>query len=414
LKLQQLQQMNLVYFKACLTIVAASGHHGESGLPGVSSVPRSPKQPRAQVGEYLLVSEMSFPRDLIESSVWSTRGWTFQEGLLSSRRLVFTEEQVYLECQEAGYCETAGRVNGQREDEVAMRRIYPWDILRHISMYTRRELTYEDDILNAFLGILAFYRKTEYPIYHHWGVPILTAIRERDFIAQQSYKECFLAGLRWACVKPGDRRAGSWPTWSWTAWKVSVTYDSAPRFGDALQNGESTVQVFLEYEPSPGAPSLLQFEACLPALLSPSNPFRHSRYINLLADVIPLRFERDAGGAYWATFDIADRTALQLPLELLCRMTDDLRERIEKGELTGFILGPSRICRKNNNIFEFVLVTQNTGHCHERIGHLAIDHSGQATIVTEQARAIVSPLNIGKWDLSSCFRNLERRMTRLG
>ncbi len=36
----------------------------------------------------------------------ATRGWTYQEGVLSNRRLVFTEEQVYWECRGMAVCET--------------------------------------------------------------------------------------------------------------------------------------------------------------------------------------------------------------------------------------------------------------------------------------------------------------------
>ncbi len=32
--------------------------------------------------------------------MWSSRAWTYQEGLLSRRRLLFTESQVYFQCME--------------------------------------------------------------------------------------------------------------------------------------------------------------------------------------------------------------------------------------------------------------------------------------------------------------------------
>jgi hypothetical protein len=35
---------------------------------------------------------------VIGRSHWAARAWTFQEGYLAKRRLVFTEEQVYYEC----------------------------------------------------------------------------------------------------------------------------------------------------------------------------------------------------------------------------------------------------------------------------------------------------------------------------
>ncbi|KAK0724499.1 hypothetical protein B0H67DRAFT_107151 [Lasiosphaeris hirsuta] len=41
---------------------------------------------------------MRDPHKSIRGSRWSTRGWTFQEAVLSRRRLVFTAELVYFEC----------------------------------------------------------------------------------------------------------------------------------------------------------------------------------------------------------------------------------------------------------------------------------------------------------------------------
>jgi hypothetical protein len=39
------------------------------------------------------------PRITISNSEWATRGWTYQEGVLSNRRLVFPKQQVYWECR---------------------------------------------------------------------------------------------------------------------------------------------------------------------------------------------------------------------------------------------------------------------------------------------------------------------------
>jgi hypothetical protein len=57
-----------------------------------------PRQPKAKIGDTVLLSTLRAPRRHIQNSVWSTRCWTYQEGVLSRRRLVFTKEQVYFEC----------------------------------------------------------------------------------------------------------------------------------------------------------------------------------------------------------------------------------------------------------------------------------------------------------------------------
>ena len=97
--------MHLIYQNAELTIVAGSGDNAEAGLPGVSSIPRT-QQWQAKVGRHLLVSLKSEPELVIMASPWASRGWTFQEAMFSHRLLIFTEQQVYFECQSANFCET--------------------------------------------------------------------------------------------------------------------------------------------------------------------------------------------------------------------------------------------------------------------------------------------------------------------
>ena len=46
----------------------------------------------------MLVSTLD-PRSDIAKSKWNTRAWTYQEALLSRRRLVFTPRQVYFQCR---------------------------------------------------------------------------------------------------------------------------------------------------------------------------------------------------------------------------------------------------------------------------------------------------------------------------
>lgn len=90
----QLQQMDLVYQNSELTLIAAAGNDPSYGLPGVRRRHRS-LQPRARIGKHFLVSTLEDPRLCIKRSTWMSRGWTYQEGLLSRRRLIFTDQQVY-------------------------------------------------------------------------------------------------------------------------------------------------------------------------------------------------------------------------------------------------------------------------------------------------------------------------------
>ncbi|KAL7924683.1 heterokaryon incompatibility domain-containing protein [Trichoderma austrokoningii] len=94
-----ISRMTTVYEYAELTIVSAFGSGASDGLPGVRSTPRQ-KQPEVSLESgSLLVSALRDPRQEILASEYWTRGWTYQEGVLSNRRLVFTEHQAYWECR---------------------------------------------------------------------------------------------------------------------------------------------------------------------------------------------------------------------------------------------------------------------------------------------------------------------------
>jgi hypothetical protein len=64
-----------------------------------SSKIKRPLPPGKTAGKTILISVLQEPRITIRNSEWATRGWTYQEGVLSNRRLVFTEQQVYWECR---------------------------------------------------------------------------------------------------------------------------------------------------------------------------------------------------------------------------------------------------------------------------------------------------------------------------
>jgi len=75
-----IRNMDLIYGGAALTVIAAGGGCASSGLPGIRGTMR--KAPRlVTVGSLqLLVSEDIGAQ--VRDSIWNSRGWTFQEGLL--------------------------------------------------------------------------------------------------------------------------------------------------------------------------------------------------------------------------------------------------------------------------------------------------------------------------------------------
>jgi hypothetical protein len=147
--------MDVVYKNAEITIVAAAGEGPDYGLPGVGNRPRVP-QPTIQVKNHLLLSSLPDPCYEIRTSKWMKRAWTYQEGLLSRRLLIFTDDQVYFECRGMHCCEVIDAPleslhvrNLEEFKPQNMLGIFPKnrlgdhfeDILLRIREYSARELT---------------------------------------------------------------------------------------------------------------------------------------------------------------------------------------------------------------------------------------------------------------------------------
>jgi len=215
-----IRQMDKIYRGAELTIVATAGQDAELGLPGVSGLARPPQRFLTIGGQrYSVFPDLT---ERVRKSRWSTRGWTYQEGLLSRRRLVFTEFQVYFQCMETHHWE--GLDLPLRPPEIkrmGFYRVFPedgigshsGDIAKRLNEYASRQLTFDSDSLNAFLGILR--SSQQKGVYHVWGIPFLAA----PGASNKNMERSFANALGWSTRVPGNstRRLG-FPSWSWAGW----------------------------------------------------------------------------------------------------------------------------------------------------------------------------------------------------
>ncbi|KAK4454901.1 heterokaryon incompatibility protein-domain-containing protein [Podospora aff. communis PSN243] len=86
----QLGKMDIIYSEAALTIVAAAGDGPGHGLPGIGACLTKP-QAITSLDKYTFPDWTSRDvEDAVNESTWNTRGWTYQESVLSRRRLSFT------------------------------------------------------------------------------------------------------------------------------------------------------------------------------------------------------------------------------------------------------------------------------------------------------------------------------------
>jgi hypothetical protein len=173
-----IQNMDKIYRGASVTLISASGENADAGLPGVSCVPRrnqiSTRLPNGQI--LAMVSDI---RREVSAAKWSSRAWTYQEGLLSRRRLVFTSSQIYYQCSKMHCCESVIDSPDVRPSHALRDYLqvfphdgvgYSWDAETRIREYIQRELSYQSDALNAFTGVLQQLWKAWPPVYHFWGL----------------------------------------------------------------------------------------------------------------------------------------------------------------------------------------------------------------------------------------------------
>lgn len=196
-KYDQIRAMDKIYRSAAFCIVAALNNRDGRGLPGLRSRQRPPSAtfPARKTEIEGGGIEPNGMVTMVEDSLWNKRGWTFQERVLSRRRLYVTEYQVIFECarglayEEMTYCTPrpmappneydladAGRMKERELEEkeheempsfTQRSRYMPGaglnlnmteslavtDYFTWVENYTARQLTVGTDILNAFAGV---------------------------------------------------------------------------------------------------------------------------------------------------------------------------------------------------------------------------------------------------------------------
>jgi hypothetical protein len=249
IKHEQIKRMDSIYANAVLTIVAAAGQDAHYGLPGVGLRAKK-NQKTAKHPDMDIISSMQDPHNSVLSSKWASRGWTYQEATLSRRRLVFTEEQMYFECKAMNCIESisapldAMHTSDKRSFQPCFRvgifgrgswpQFGRFDVknmnqnstfilfLGHVEDYCSRDLSYDQDSLNAFAGIIRSFQIRKNPVFQLWGVPYpdeaQTGERSAYFrtgLAWKHKRTC------WDLIQPPRRRA-DFPSWTWAGWAGAI------------------------------------------------------------------------------------------------------------------------------------------------------------------------------------------------
>lgn len=100
--------------------------------------------------------------------------------------------------------------------------VHSTSVHRHIELYTRRDLFYESDALNAIIGILNIYDSKQTGCI--WGLPVTCDMRHllssedaRKDVGPGSLSINFGDSLSWLHPGYNKPRRSNFPTWSWTS-----------------------------------------------------------------------------------------------------------------------------------------------------------------------------------------------------
>ena len=225
-KLVQIGQMDKIYQQAKMAIIAAYGTDAHAGLPGVRPNSRWSSQQVVNLQGMKVSNVLPGLGNAVDAAPWNARAWTYQERLFSNRKLYFCKEQVFFECDHGEYREDmlidphyntrAGKVTYGCDPEhgTGHKIIYRNKLNIHvyeeiIFEYTLRNLSFEEDILNAFQGV--------------------SNVLSRDLFNSSPFAFgmplCLLdVALLWYPIGPLHRRrragpnASHFPSWSWAGW----------------------------------------------------------------------------------------------------------------------------------------------------------------------------------------------------
>ncbi|KAF1968722.1 HET-domain-containing protein [Bimuria novae-zelandiae CBS 107.79] len=229
----QIAQMELIYSSVALTIIAAAGKDPASNLPSINGTTRT-KQQVLRVDSHIFAQTLPHPNWSLTHTTWATRGWTYQEGILSHRRLIFTTEQVLWECDSMNCLEALDLPLDamHTRDRSRFRAHVPpgsftnkspgsvsYDVMRYVSEYYERDLSYPSDAINAMRDIFKTFVASPSKVYHICGVPVLCSVPKTELnSAPNALEQSFLRGLFWHHSEPGRRRI-EFPSWSWAGWE---------------------------------------------------------------------------------------------------------------------------------------------------------------------------------------------------
>jgi hypothetical protein len=231
--------MGAIYSNSCVTISVDWSSYPNSGCY------RNTKQifqhdAQSQLVKIMNASKDGIPRLLycganykadlpeIETAILATRGWTFQERLLSPRILHYTDKQIYWECRRAVFAEDniprspetqllapslPAQLKALAENKDTSGLLSLWYNSLISQNYAKRNLSFPTDKLPAISALARFFSP-------HINAQYLAGLWAHDLPQ----------ALIWRVI-PGASPTNRWldndcPSWSWASLHANVSWDT--------------------------------------------------------------------------------------------------------------------------------------------------------------------------------------------
>jgi hypothetical protein len=264
----QIGSMAQIYTNAMLCIIVATDESLNSGIRGLSIPRESAIQRVTNVAPGLAIGiTQSDIYGILSQTKWATRGWTYQEHMLSRRSLIFTYSEILFHCgteahreYSSGTWRESSFLNWGDSNSIGDRSSIATTYFRYIGRmpedgthherksfltdyemlameYSQRKLSYDSDALNAFAGMIGLWSRhmrTEM-VYGHpqsilleslfwspaWKWGAAAALRRRltseSLSSSQIVTEPLFLSIE-ASARP------LFPSWSWAAWEGGVEF----------------------------------------------------------------------------------------------------------------------------------------------------------------------------------------------
>lgn len=224
--LHQLDLMGAFYANALITIVVADGDSA-AGIPGIKGVSssRRVKQTLVPFGEENLMC----PDFEIRLGEYRNRGWTYQEYIMSQRRLIFAGDRMHWVCRCCHWHEEVafgsefhrGILGEQPEPDLILRGLPDLKSLRElVANYNSRSFSYEEDVIPGISGLLSLLSRS-FQGGFLCGLPEMFFDRALGWCAADDLRRRKPSGRPVKDQLPHP--LGKLPSWSWAGWQGRIS-----------------------------------------------------------------------------------------------------------------------------------------------------------------------------------------------